>query len=360
MCVSPISIKNPNYGSKVPSIVATKDTVSAYIAVPCGVCYECQCSRQNGFVARASVMALDHHVFFATLTYNDDSLPCLGLSTGESIPYADIRDIRLAIKRIRKNNLFSREFSYLAASERGSKRGRPHFHVLFFVRKEKNDTIDDILTLELRMRSVLLSEWRRFVGSRRSPKWKNLCTFKRVLTSSGYKSNYDLHYVDPASSKKGSSDVFYYVTKYILKGSDKDERVRVALYHSLDSDEYNKAWQIVKSKVLVSKHFGLKTQTEFDFLRTCVCRSLSNPEGIKIYDPESCKEYFIPRYYMQHSFSGVPVVSFEDYVFNIEIQGGPERFFKKRQRSFYEKLKSVEDGNRIRSAISCRDISVYF
>lgn len=125
MCISPIRIKNPNLGLVGPN-AQFKDTVSHYINVPCGVCHECVSHRQMQMVQRLQVEALVNHLFFCTLTYNDEMMPVITTSTGFDIRYADVRDVQNMFKRLRKKNAFGRPFRYLAVSELGSKRGRPH------------------------------------------------------------------------------------------------------------------------------------------------------------------------------------------------------------------------------------------
>lgn len=125
MCLSPVRIKNPNLGLTGPTAFY-KDTVSHYIDVPCGVCAECVASRQLQFVQRLQMEELVNHLFFCTLTYNDDMLPVVSTSTGYNIRYADVRDVQNMFKRLRKRNAFGRPFRYFGVSELGSKRGRPH------------------------------------------------------------------------------------------------------------------------------------------------------------------------------------------------------------------------------------------
>lgn len=68
------------------------------------------------------------------MTYNDESLPVMTVSSGYDIRFADFRDVTNMVKRLRKENSFGRRFRYFAVSELGSKRCRPHFHLLFLLR----------------------------------------------------------------------------------------------------------------------------------------------------------------------------------------------------------------------------------
>ena len=177
MCLSPIKIPNPNYHSPVELIQKTTDTENTYLLVPCGVCSECLMKRQSDIVQRCKCLALDHYLFFCTLTYNPESLPVVVTSTGVAVKYADYSDAQKMFKRIRKYDLFGRPFKYFFVSERG-KKGRPHFHGLIFIPKKPDD--DKLLPsiLETSVRKVLFREWRRNYGSSRNPIWKPLFTYK--------------------------------------------------------------------------------------------------------------------------------------------------------------------------------------
>lgn len=124
MCISPIRIRNPNFGI---NNVGTKykDTVSAFINVPCGHCSECVSVRQMGYVQRLQLESVKNHMFFCTLTYNNESMPYLSVN-GRNIRYADVSDVQKMIKRLRKSNVFGRPFRYFGVSELGSLKGRPH------------------------------------------------------------------------------------------------------------------------------------------------------------------------------------------------------------------------------------------
>ena len=168
MCISPVTIPNPNYRSPVELVKKTTDTHSKYLQVPCGVCPECKQARQMNLIQRSRIMALDHYIFFATLTYNPESLPIYTLDDGRTIPYADISDVQKMFKRIRKDDLFLRPFKYLFVSERG-KKGRPHFHGMIFIPKSKEDETLYPAIMETHISNVLITEWRRNYGSRRKP-----------------------------------------------------------------------------------------------------------------------------------------------------------------------------------------------
>lgn len=260
MCISPVSIPNPNFGKhpKAGTALSLKDCTSTYIRVPCGHCSECIASRQLQIVQRVQMESLSNYVFFCTLTYNKESLPSLETSTGFKINYADVHDLQNMLKRLRKYDSFGRPFRYFAVSERGKSKGRPHFHILWFLPKYPADNPKTTpYKLEQLLFSVVLREWRRNYGSTRNPIYKPLLTYKAIFKKGKLYSPYDLHFVEPTIEDSNSSNVAFYVTKYMLKPSDKESRLQQALRLNLPPDEYEFIWPILRSGIYCSKSFGL-------------------------------------------------------------------------------------------------------
>ena len=360
MCLSPIRIPNPNYHSKVPYIQSFKDTKSFYINVPCGVCSECLMSKQMQLVQRARTMALDHYVFFCTLTYDNKHLPSITTSTGFDISFADISDVQNMIKRIRRYNKFGRPFKFFFVSERGKEKGRPHFHGLFFIKKEDDD--DKLLPaqLETSLSRVVFNEWRRntafrtnkngeIVSNTRSPKYEPLFHFHSKYVGGKLYKNFDFHYVTPHTSEHGSDDVAFYATKYLLKPSDKERRLQQALRLNLSKDEYEEVWKTVKSKVLCSKFFGNCTDLHKDYVLHGVEMSFNDSDGLKYFVSDG-RSQPLAKYYK-------PLVEAKYSELSIMAQNGP--IFDD-DRDISQKLQSLEKGNRIISKVSNRDISELF
>lgn len=101
MCLCPTQILNPNCGRK-DRYSYLCDTRSVYLNVPCGHCTECVQSRQRNIVQRLQVEELSNHLFFCTLTYNNQSLPFVDCSNGRRIYYAARRDVALMVKRLKR------------------------------------------------------------------------------------------------------------------------------------------------------------------------------------------------------------------------------------------------------------------
>ena len=113
MCLYPLSIKTEDaYGIPINQ------------SVPCGKCIECLKDRQNSWKIRLIEEARDHnHVYFFTLTYNDDSVPFTYLEDGTKLLHVNKVDIQLWVKRnkIKFERTLGRQvdFKYFICSEYG-------------------------------------------------------------------------------------------------------------------------------------------------------------------------------------------------------------------------------------------------
>lgn len=349
MCVSPVKIKNPNFGLKNSTANSLVDTKSRFIYVPCNVCSECVMSRQSQVVQRARVLALDHYIFYCTLTYNNRFLPRLTLSNGFSIPFADISDVQRMFKRIRYYNKIDRDFLYYFVSERGSEKGRPHFHGLIFLKKFKDDDKLYPAITERYLWKMILLEWKRNLGSDRCPDWHPLLNYRQKFVHGVLYRNYDLHYVVPHSTEKGSDDVAFYVTKYLLKPSDKERRLQQALSLNLDPEEFESVWSVIKSRSFCSKGFGASTDLEKNFVRSCIEKSQFDKDGLKIYHSDGSSSP-LARYYKKF-------VSLENGINSVSSRGGP---YSVDDRTQSEKDISLMRGSIIKQKASKRDISELF
>lgn len=309
MCTSPISIKNLNYRNRQINSHLV-DTKMQYLQVPCGYCSECIHTKQMSIAQRVQMQSLSNYCFFATLTYNNAHLPRLTTSTGYSIPFADCSHLQKMFKRIRKDNLFKRPFTYAYCSELGSKRGRPHFHVLFFLPKKPSDNVYTPLNLADRLYRVVFDQWKVNVsGSTKKPIWEPLFTYKEIYKDGRLYRNYDLHYVSSDVSDDGVSNVAFYVTKYMLKPSDRAQRLQQALRLNLDSEEYERTWSIVRPRFDTSIYMGLNASGRSPFgdvqidpevltyLRKCIDMSEYLPS---YFSPSDGKQMPLSHYYKSY------------------------------------------------------------
>lgn len=162
-CVSPVKIHSPVESHK-----------NKYIYVPCGRCAWCRRDKRNEWCLRFEIEQRDNlYTDFITLTYDDEHVPYfIDESDGVFEMRASKSDVQKFIKRLRKAG---HKFKYFIVSELGPKNQRPHYHGIFF----SNEKISD---------SDLQRTWGK-----------------------GFTSSY------PATP-----GAMRYVTKYILKGNDRD------------------------------------------------------------------------------------------------------------------------------------------
>ena len=303
MCLSPIIRKNPNKGLKHQA--GSRDIDSSYIAVPCGNCPECRSIRQLDFLQRCELASLDHDVYFGTLTYKESSIPKTPVyyhldGSRRNYKYADVRDFRLMMKRVRKDYFNSSvDVKYLCVTEYGGEKHRMHFHFLFFVPKKIFTYKDhqgytqmynpankfNTINFQQIFWTIFLFEWRRNVSkSTKKPIWQSLCDY--IVDSKG-RSTYDFHYVEPLTkSGKRTSAVCIYVTKYILKFDNWYNDFRHALYNNLSPDDYKEVLRCVRPRVLVSLYLGVGSRTKVDFK--------GGYYRIWCTDKESYKDYYCP------------------------------------------------------------------
>lgn len=131
MCQNKLSVK---IGERISPFSGKSYPIYEY--VPCRKCEECVSIRKSQWCFRA--LAEAEHAFnsvFLTLTYSDDCLP-----DGANVC---LRDVQLFFKRMRKNiSLWYPDFDtdsqtgyplkYFCCSEYGSKKQRPHYHMILW------------------------------------------------------------------------------------------------------------------------------------------------------------------------------------------------------------------------------------
>lgn len=353
LCNSPISIRNPNYGHSHDSgsPFSIKDCVSKYIRVPCGHCAECVKKKQMFLVQRVQMECLSNYLYFATFTYSDKYLPIYTTSTGRKIRYADWNDLQLCLKRIRNNNGFSRPFKYMAVSERGSKRGRPHFHALFLLPKYKTDDRYTPQNLEKIMFDNFLKYWARNVGTRKNPEYRQLLDYKKMIFHGAVKTNYDLHYIQPTVYDDGLTSVAFYVTKYLLKESDVDTKLQMALKLNYDMEEFEVIWKTVKSRTICSKFFGLNKDEKgnidskiYDYIRDCINKSDDLP---MFFNTQNGKSFPLSRYYKSKGM----LYNLDDAIRFTKFDESGNPIFIYDDKHYSQLIQSLKDYEKIQSNV---------
>lgn len=301
-CLAPYVKRNPNLGLKHIGLNFLKDCDSQFINIPCGYCPNCIAVKQMYLVQRIQMESLYNHLFFGTLTYSDECLPHIDVN-GHDIRYADLSHVILTIKRLRKDNAFSRPFRYFLVSELGSKKGRPHIHCLFLIPKQPKDTYFDCLNLEARIYDKLLEYWSFNIGTNRKPIYKPRCNYVKKYIHGELKSNFDLHFVNPALTPNSTCDVAFYVLKYMLKYSDRTTRLQQAIKLNLDASDYDFVWNLVRPRWQASHGFGLNEfhgrydSRIIDYLHSCV---LKTPLGCPypcFFNPNNGMSFPLAPYY---------------------------------------------------------------
>lgn len=89
-------------------------------SVPCGTCPECLMARAKAWIVRNHFEALcSKNLILCILTYNSENNPGVIL----------YKDVQLFHKRLRKHGI---SFRFFASAEYGTKKGRPHYHVVYY------------------------------------------------------------------------------------------------------------------------------------------------------------------------------------------------------------------------------------
>lgn len=253
MCLTPITIPNPNYHSKVKLIQQTKNVSDSRIEVPCGHCPQCRSRKQSDWLQRVQMESLRSHIYMFTLTYNQAHLPVYELESGVTLCHPNYKHLTDMFKRIRRRKYFGdRYMKYLVCSEYG-KKGRVHYHGLLFLEKLDSDTKFTHFALEPLVSKTILSEWRVNVATRAlkkdckrgrkgelvadnvHPVYEPLCTYISKYINGQHKSTFDCHAVT-AFTAKGANDVSFYVTKYLFKDSSYVKYIKKCCFECYPDD----------------------------------------------------------------------------------------------------------------------------
>lgn len=246
MCLSPIEIQNPyfKYGSlKLPSNFRRFTPSTAKIKVPCGHCSECLLSKSDSFIQRCEVESLTSHVVSVMLSYSPHAIPTTTVFDPETnkehlVAYPNNDHISNLIKRLRNNDSFGgRDFRYFAVSEYGSKRHRPHWHILFFVSRRNGETPQELQDLLDLLKTSIFEYWADNIGTRKHPIYRPFIKLATSTHNGKTYSNYYFKLVTPlrpdANGNLSSmplsqeyldaindpSSFVSYLTKYLYKSS---------------------------------------------------------------------------------------------------------------------------------------------
>lgn len=286
MCTNPVSIPNPDFNRR-GSLSQYLDTAFSRKVVPCGTCKQCLAKRQLQWVQRSLEASRDCHVLFCTNTYSDDMIK--HVSVGDRVlKYVNWPDFdESLIRSARDNDLFGRPFKYLACSEYGEKRHRPHIHYLLFIESRPEDFKTYIYDLVNIWTNHMFKYWSRNIStSRKNPVRVPCSKFIRRFVRGRLQSTYDVQAVIPSvSSRRLFADyhifqedelnVAFYVTKYVLKYDPYISRLQQWLRLNLEPDEYSRIWSLIRPQVHTSKGFGISEATK-NYIETCLADVLND------------------------------------------------------------------------------------
>ena len=296
-------------------------------------------------------------LFFSTLTYNNEHLPHFICENGFRIPFADVNHLQILFQRLRNDNSFGRPFRYLAVSERGKEKARPHFHILWFLPKYKNEDYVDGFGLQQLLFDKILHYWAVNRGSRTKPDYVPLLTYRQKYRNGQLFRNYDTHFVTPALSSDGISSVAFYVCKYMMKASDKERRLQQALRLNLSESGYDEAYSIVKSKSVRSSSFGFgfpENKPEIvAHLKRCVQLSKGQSKFPMFFSPDSQATFPLCPYYK----SSAEVYTLKDH---LDFHMDDDSIFMDYDKTLDEVRNSARTFQRIQQMVDSKDLSLEF
>lgn len=280
MCLYPIKIANPHYHGQPHQYIAgevhplSSDFVSARptIEVPCGDCLECQNTRYSAILQRAQIEAATSYVYFVTMTYDEQHIPSFEFTTNDgkvkSVYFSDVRHTQAMFKRLRNVSYFAdRGLRFLAVTEFGSERFRPHHHLLVYVARKSTDNELTPYKIESSLSFWIRRFYAKNVGTRKHPIYEPYFTYVRKFKNGHWNSTFDCRLVvdrdkkdkfamnDPTAVTKSIN----YLIGYVQKTSKYDAAVGQALSQMkdyMDRDTYKHLCRMLQSRLYYSKHFG--------------------------------------------------------------------------------------------------------
>lgn len=98
------------------------------VYVRCGKCYNCRITRLREWIFRLKqTYKYASNGYFVTLTYDNENVPI----SQNHFMTLNYRDVQLFLKRLRKKH-DNQNIKYYVIGEYGTKRERPHYHMLIF------------------------------------------------------------------------------------------------------------------------------------------------------------------------------------------------------------------------------------
>lgn len=393
MCISPIYLPDKSHNVTIENkktgtsreITIDKYGIhkTLYMPVPCGHCSQCIAIAQMEMIQRIQMEALDKDIYMITCTYDNEHLPRLITSQGYEYRFADYKDASFMIERMRENRMFGeREFKWLIVSERGSKRARPHFHILLlFKREEIGETLAEKYQFEQDYKWKILEYWERpyyryFEDEKGKVKskidhYEKLCKYVESYKYGKKRATYDFHYVNP--NPAGITNAAFYVLKYMMKDSTHEEKIRQALWTSYEEEEAKSYWETIKSRREYSLGFGLGVNYKTLGKNRKITKENCNPEIIKYlrrcindskreklefahyFSPEEISTFPLANYYKKFGF--IYTQEDEDYFYRMNPENYRKRYLTPEHKTRSELDKILNDWDKIVKLQEMEDIA---
>ena len=126
--------------------------------VPCGHCSHCRKSYAREMAFRVEAEAYDKYVYNVLLTYDDEHLPRI-----DGRPVLNRVHVQDFLKRFRTwhDKYTGTKLRFFGVGEYGGKKGRPHYHVIFFTDKPLEIPQEDKHEPLSFINGVLNDKWRK-------------------------------------------------------------------------------------------------------------------------------------------------------------------------------------------------------
>lgn len=280
MCTSPISIYNNSKYVNLHSFDVKR-------TVPCGHCWQCQLAKQSEYAIRGFYEWQDSlnkgsYAYWDTLTYRESKLPRVC-----GVPCFNRRHLQLFMKKLRYRlkkhyNLPKDAFRYLAVGEYGGKKERPHYHVIFFCKFNRE------VCSPTEFHDLVKSIWYNDYG----------------ITDM-------VHGKNPESLVITSNAGLLYVTKYLYKDANRFAELREKVQNNvfqrfpdlvISNNAFRKRFQNFQLHSLGFGSYLLQVQDVSNM--TCSMPVSYNTE----------KEYNLPLYYLRMRKNGKNVLPYMDLI----------------------------------------------
>ncbi len=269
MCISPLSILNPNYRQGSLGFNRFKNTTDKYIQVPCGNCSQCLSLRQEYFNQTVLLELLNRDLYYGMLSIQPSMIEYTNVGSYHvmKLPW---HTLQLSLRRLRKLPEY-KDLRYLIVGEYGSLRHRPHFHFIVSLPKAKDNY--SRLIVHDKLFKDILKNWSKNEGSSRVPIYRDMCQYIRK----GNNYNYHCDFVDTSPLRKFG--LSFYFSKYMFKADDYIRKLlqKISLDDSLTPAEKSSLIHDLKPRYIKSPKFGcIESDLQKKHLQKCIDVSLSS------------------------------------------------------------------------------------